>query len=162
MLQNQTYVTSDGVEVRWDHTNNMWMVNTPTPGGQHGVGMDGGILQNTSALHQYIMQKQQQLQVYPHQMGNQQQPQIPPNYNFDSTQVLTTQHQPHQSHALTELTEGGGGTDDELMFLFDVIHRKSVRLRKDIEVLQQVISPQIRVFMKTNKIFIIHRIDQMS
>ena len=100
MLQNQTYVTSDGVEVRWDHTNNMWMVNTPTPGGQHGVGTDGGILQNTSALHQYIMQKQQQLQVYPHQMGNQQQPQIPPNYNFDSTQVLTTQHQPHQSHAL--------------------------------------------------------------
>ena len=158
MLQNQTYVTSDGVEVRWDHTNNMWMVNTPTTGGQHGVGTDGGILQNTSALHQYIMQKQQQLQVYPHQMGNQQQPQIPPNYNFDSTQVLKTQHQPHQGHALTDLTEGGGGTDDELMFLFDVIHRKSVRLRKDIEVLQQVISPPNKSFMKTNQSFI-HRID---
>ena len=60
--------------------------------------------------------------------------------------MLTTQHQPHQSHALTELTEGGGGTDDELMFLFDVIHRKSVRLRKDIEVLQQVISPPNKSF----------------
>ena len=138
---NQIYVTSDGVEVRWDHINNTWVVNSPTSGGVPGQG-DGSsaLLQNSAALHQYIMQKQQ-LQVYPHQMGQQN----PTNYNFDTT----TQQQTHNllNEALADGGIGGGvggaggGTtaDDELMFLFDVIHRKSVRLRKDIEVLNQVI-----------------------
>ena len=129
---NQIYVTSDGVEVRWDHVNNMWMVNSPTSGSGGGDGT--ALLQNTTALHQYIMQKQQ-LQVYPHQATQQQ-----PPYNFDTQQ----QSHPQQAHLMSELPDGGGGvgvgTDDELMFLFDVIHRKSVRLRKDIEVLQQVIA----------------------
>ena len=131
MAHNQVYVTPEGVEVRWDHGNNMWTVNSPTGG--------DGIPHNTSALHQYIMQKQQ-LQVYPHQMSQQQGP-----YNFDPQQQTTHQQ---QIHLMSELTDGGGGggvgTDDELMFLFDVIHRKSVRLRKDIEVLQQVIRFVVR------------------
>ena len=122
---NQIYVTSDGVEVRWDHVNNMWTVNSPTSGGPEGS--------TSAALHQYIMQKQQ-LQVYPHHQNN-------PPYNFETTINPPTSQQP--PIMTSELQHDGGGgaerTDDELMFLFDVIHRKSVRLRKDIEVLQQVI-----------------------
>ena len=123
---NQIYVTSDGVEVRWDHVNNMWVVNSPTSGGP-----EGG---TTGALHHYIMQKQQ-LQVYPHQIS----PQNNPPYNFETTLNPTPSQQPTALGA--DIQADGGGldrTDDELMFLFDVIHRKSVRLRKDIEVLQQV------------------------
>ena len=120
---NQIYVTSDGVEVRWDHVNNMWTVNSPTSGGP-----EGG---TAAALHQYIMQKQQ-LQVYPHHQNN-----LP--YNFETTiNPPTSQQAPAVASELQH--EGTADrTDDELMFLFDVIHRKSVRLRKDIEVLQQVI-----------------------
>ena len=133
MPHNQIYVTSDGVEVRWDHVNNMWMVNSPTSGPEGGT-----LIHDTAAFHQYMMQKQQ-LQVYPQQISHQQ-----PPYNFDTTtsQQQNPSQQTQQAHLLTELPDRGtvgGGTDDELMFLFDVIHRKSVRLRKDIEVLQQVI-----------------------
>ena len=145
MPHNQIYVTSDGVEVRWDPVNNMWMINSPTSGSGDSV------LQNTTGLHHYIMQKQQ-LQVYPNQINQQQQS----PYNFDAQQQLQQQSQTGPpAHLMSETAYGGGrggagangGADDELMFLFDVIHRKSVRLRKDIEVFQQVTASCIRIFL---------------
>ena len=133
MSPNQIYVTPEGVELRWDNSNNMWMINSPT-------NVAGGEFQQ-AALHQYILQKQQQhLQAYPNHTT------INPPYNFDRSQqqhVNILSEFPTTTAAVAGAAENGSPqqqqqTDDELMFLFDVIHRKSVRLRKDIEVLQQV------------------------
>ena len=88
--KQRVYVTPEGVEVRWDHGNNMWTVNSPSGG--------DGIPHNTSALHQYIMQKQQ-LQVYPHQQGP---------YNFDPQQQTTHQQQIQlMSKLTTDRSEDG-------------------------------------------------------